>query len=203
MLEDFNTKLNFQGTQSNSGVLHYWTNDKIKTGRGAGPNRSPEDHPQPDHPGRHLEVRGHPHLRLQLLRHRLWSNNDGVFNAAPQGGRDADVYWDADGTLHGSYWDFAQNGKIDQWRLDASYFFNSGATSHELKFGGGFREQENLSSTVWPGNKMVYSCELFRLRRHLGQHRLRASSGATSRCRSPRPTSRPGCRTPSPWTAGR
>src|SRR5215210_2225694 len=41
-LEDLNTKLNFQAGQSNSGVLHYWTNDKLKFGRGASPARAPE-----------------------------------------------------------------------------------------------------------------------------------------------------------------
>ncbi|MCP3964331.1 MAG: hypothetical protein GY719_41415 [bacterium] len=161
MLEDFNTKLNFQGTQSNSGVLHFWTNDKLKSGRGAGPNRSPETTHNQITPADIWKFEDTHIFGSNFFVTGLWSNNDGVFNAAPQGGRDADVFWDAGGVLHGSYWDFAQNGVIDQWRVDASYFFNTGGASHELKFGGGFREQENLSSTVWPGNKMVYSCEFF------------------------------------------
>src|SRR6185295_18859091 len=33
-LEDYNSKLNFQMGSQNSGVLHYWTNDKLKFGRG-------------------------------------------------------------------------------------------------------------------------------------------------------------------------
>src|SRR4051812_30773226 len=37
-LEDYNFKLNFQTGPANSGVLHYWTNDKLKEGRGAGPD---------------------------------------------------------------------------------------------------------------------------------------------------------------------
>ncbi len=161
MLEDFNTKLNFQGTQANSGVLHFWTNDKLKSGRGAGPNRSPETTHNQITPADIWKFEDTHIFGSNFFVTGLWSNNDGVFNAAPQGGRDADVYWDADGVLHGSYWDFAQNGVVDQWRVDASYFFNTGGASHELKFGGGFREQENQSSTVWPGNKMVYSCEFF------------------------------------------
>ena len=41
-LEDFNSKLNFQLGPSNSGVLGYWTNDKLKFGRGDGPDHAPE-----------------------------------------------------------------------------------------------------------------------------------------------------------------
>ncbi len=161
MLEDFNTKLNFQGSQANSGVLHFWTNDKLKNGRGAGPSKTPEATHNQITPADIWKFEDTHIFGSNFFVTGLWSNNDGIFNAAPQGGRDADVFWDADGVLHGSYWDFAQHGVVDQWRIDASYFFNTGATSHELKFGGGFREQENESSTVWPGNKLVYSCENF------------------------------------------
>lgn len=161
-LEDFNTKLNFQASDANSGVLHYWTNDKLKNGRGAGPQRMPETTHNQITPADIWKFEDTHIFSSNFFVTGLWSNNDGVFNAAPQGGRDADVYWDEDGILHGSYWDFAQNGVIDQGRLDASYFFNAGnGASHELKFGGGFRSQENTSGTVWPGNKMVYSCEFF------------------------------------------
>ena len=160
-LEDFNTKLNFQASENNSGVLHYWTNDKLKTGRGAGPQRQPETTHNQITPADIWKLEDTHIFNSNFFITGLWSTNDGVFNAAPQGGRDADVFWDADGVLHGSYWDFSQNGIVDQGRLDASYFFNSGSTSHELKFGGGFRSQENTSGTVWPRGKMVYSCEFF------------------------------------------
>ena len=161
MLEDLNTKLNFQASDSNSGVLHYWTNDKLKNGRGAGPQRQPETTHNQITPADIWKLENTHIFSSNFFITGLWSQNDGVFNAAPQGGRDADVYWDADGVLHGSYWDFAQNGLIEQGRLDASYFFNSGGASHELKFGGSFRTQENDSGTVWPGGKMVYDCEFF------------------------------------------
>ncbi len=160
-LEDFNTKLNVQVTPANSGVVHYWTNDKIKDGRGAGPNRSPETTHDQITPADIWKLENSHVFGANLFVTGLWSTNDGVFNAAPKGGRDADIYWDDAGVLHGSYWDFAQNATIEQWRLDASYFFNAGGASHELKFGGGFREQETASSTVWPGHKVVYSCQFF------------------------------------------
>jgi hypothetical protein len=161
MLEDFNSKLNIQASDANSGVLHYWTNDKLKNGRGAGPQREPETTHDQITPADIWKLEDTHIFSSNFFLTGLWSNNDGVFNAAPKGGRDADAYWDADGVLHGSYWDFAQNAVIDQWKLDASYFFNTGGASHELKFGGGFRSQENTSSTVWPKGRLVYDCEFF------------------------------------------
>ena len=68
-LEDYNYKLNFQTGQNDSGVLHYWTNDKLKFGRGAGPDRAPGDDPRSDHAAGHLQGRGHPHRRA-----RTWSS---------------------------------------------------------------------------------------------------------------------------------
>ena len=59
----------------------------------------------------------------------------------------------------GSSYDFKQDATIDQERLDASYFFNTGSAGHELKFGGSFREQENDSGTVWPHGNRVFSGE--------------------------------------------
>lgn len=160
-LEDFNSKLNFQASPSNSGVLHYWTNDKIKTGRGAGPTRTPESTHNQITPADIWKVEDTHLFGQNFFVTGLYSTNDGVFNAAPQGGRDADVFIDEDGTVNGSYWDFAQNAVIDQARVDASYFFNTGDTSHELKFGAGFRSQENDSGTVWPRGRVVQACESF------------------------------------------
>ena len=160
-LEDFNTKLSFQASKSNSGEVHYWTNDKIKTGRGAGPDRAPETTHNQITPADIWKLEDTHLFSSNFFVTGLWSNNDGVFNAAPEGGRDADIFRGDDGILRGSYWDFAQRGMVDQGRLDASYFFNTGDTGHELKFGGGFRTQENTSGTVWPRGKYVFSCEYF------------------------------------------
>ena len=158
-LEDFNTKLNFQAGQSNSGVLHYWNNDKLKFGRGAGPARAPETTLDQTTPQDIFKIEDTWLPTSDLVLTGLWARDDGLFTLSPQGPLDADMYTDANGVLRGSNADFTQEAVIDQARLDGSYFFDAGASNNELKFGAGFREQENHSVSLWPRGKFVVSGE--------------------------------------------
>jgi hypothetical protein len=159
-LEDYNAKLNFQTGQNNSGVLHYWTNDKIKVGRGAGPDRAPETTHDQTTPQTIYKAEDTFLPSANWAITGLWSRETGKFTLAPQGGLNADAIIDADGVRRGTDYDFTQDATIDQERLDTSYFFNTGSAGNELKFGGSFREQENHSGTVWPRGKIVISGEL-------------------------------------------
>ncbi len=152
-LEDFNTKLNFQAGQEVSGVLHYWTNDKLKFGRGAGPTRVPESTHDQTTPQDIYKAEATWIPTSSLFLTGLWSRDDGIFTLTPQGGLDADIFTDEAGVRRGTNYDFDQDAIIDQARLDGSYFFAAGGTNNELKFGAGFREQENHSGTVWPRSK--------------------------------------------------
>jgi hypothetical protein len=162
-LEDFNSKLNFQTGQQNSGVLHYWTNDKLKFGRGAGPTRAPEATHDQTTPQSIYKVEDTFLPSANLVLTGLWSRDDGKFTLTPKGGLDADRYRDADGVLRGTNYDFDQDATIDQARGDANYFFDAGESHNELKFGGSFRDQENHSGTVWPRGKFVISGEFLGL----------------------------------------
>jgi hypothetical protein len=162
-LHDANFKLNFQAGPSNSGVLHYWNNDKLKFGRGAGPNRAPETTldqttPQETYKGEDTWV-ATPNLVLTAL----YSHNPGKFTLSPEGGLDADIFVDSHNVRRGTWFDFKQDATIDQGRADASYFFDTGSVSHQLKFGGSYRDQENHSGTVWPHGKIVWAGNLFGL----------------------------------------
>ncbi len=152
-LEDFNTKLNFQAGQQVSGVLHYWTNDKLKFGRGSGPTRAPESTHDQTTPQDIYKVEATWLPTSNLYLNALWGRDEGDFTLAPQGGLDADIVTDEGGVRRGTNYDFAQEAVIDQGRVDGSYFFSAGPTNNELKFGAGFREQENFSGTVWPRSK--------------------------------------------------
>ncbi|HEY0514983.1 MAG TPA: TonB-dependent receptor [Thermoanaerobaculia bacterium] len=155
-LEDYNTKLNFQTGQNNSGVLHYWTNDKIKIGRGAGPTVAPEATHNQTTPQKIYKAEDTFLVSSSWTITGLWSRDTGKFTLTPQGGLTPFAYIDADGVHRGTDYDFKQDATIDQERLDTSYFFNTGAAGHELKFGGSFREQANNSGTVWPhGNRVI------------------------------------------------
>jgi hypothetical protein len=160
-LEDFNSKLNFQIGQQNSGVLHYWTNDKLKFGRGAGPTRAPAATHNQTTPQDIYKIEDTYIPSADLVLTALWSRDDGKFTLTPQGGLNADRFRDANGVLRGTNYDFTQDATIDQAKLDGSYFFDAGTTHNELKFGGSFRDQENHSGTVWPRGKFVISGEWY------------------------------------------
>jgi hypothetical protein len=159
-LRDFNSKLNFQLGQPNSGVLHYWTNDKLKSGRDAGPTHAPESTLDQTTPQTIYKAEDSQIFSSSFVLTALGSRNPGKFTLTPKGGLDAFIHRDADGVLRGSNFDFKQDATIQQERLDGSYFFNAGKTSNELRFGGSYRTQENTSGTIWPGGQIVTSCAL-------------------------------------------
>lgn len=156
-LEDLNAKLNFQFDQ-NSGVAHYWTNDKLKFGRVISFLGNPlreSTHDQTT-PADIYKLEDTHIFGSNFVLTGLYSRNEGKFTLSPKGGLDADVFTDENGILHGSSFDFAQDATIEQTRVDANTFFTTGSASHELKFGGSFREQENSSITVWPRGRNVF-----------------------------------------------
>ena len=158
-LEDYNFKLNFQAGQADSGVLHYWTNDKLKFGRGAGPDREPGATHDQTTPQDIYKVEDTFLVSSNWSLTGLWARDTGKFTLAPEAGLEPHIFIDADGIYRGTDYDFKQDATIDQERLDTSYFFNTGAVGHELKFGGSFRDQSNTSGTVWPHGNRVYSAD--------------------------------------------
>ncbi len=117
-LEDLNTKLNFQAGTRNSGVLHYWTNDKLKFGRGASPTRAPETTYNQTTPQDIYKLEDTFIAASNFYITGLFARDDGIFTLTPQGGLDADIFRDANGVLRGTNSDFAQTAIIDQARLD-------------------------------------------------------------------------------------
>src|SRR6185369_11160010 len=156
-LKDFNSKLNFQLGSQDSGVLHYWKNDKLKFGRGASPTRAPETTWNQTTPADFYKAEDTFIPSSDFFVTGLYSHNPGKFTLTPKGGLNADIYRDDAGVLHGTYVDFAQTATINQARADANYFFDLGAVHNELKFGGSYRDQENHSGSTWPGGKEVIS----------------------------------------------
>ncbi|HEY0553046.1 MAG TPA: TonB-dependent receptor [Thermoanaerobaculia bacterium] len=162
-LEDYNYKLNFQTGQSNSGVLHYWTNNKLKFGRGAGPDREPGTTHDQTTPQDIYKVEDTFLASSNWSITGLWSRDTGKFTLTPEAGFGPPDIIDADGVHRGTDYDFKQDATIDQGRLDTSYFFNTAGAGHELKFGGSFREQANTSGTTWPHGNRVFAGSLIGL----------------------------------------
>ncbi|HEY6321434.1 MAG TPA: hypothetical protein VJA16_07745, partial [Thermoanaerobaculia bacterium] len=157
-LKDFNSKLNFQATDKDSGVVHYWTNNKLKEGRNAGPTREAPTTWNQTTPSKIWKLEDTYLASQNLYFTSLWSNNDGGFTLTPQGGLTPFIYLDQNGVLQGTFLDFQQKAIIQQERLDGNVFFNTGAASNELKFGGSYRHQDNRSGTIWPHGYEVINC---------------------------------------------
>jgi hypothetical protein len=158
-LKDFNSKLNFQASDKDSGVLHYWTNNKLKQGRNAGPTREAPTTWNQTTPSKIWKLEDTYLVGKNLYFTGLWSNNDGGFTLTPQGGLGPFIFQDPAGTFEGTFLDFKQTAIIQQERLDGNLYFNTGTASNELKFGGSYRHQDNRSSTVWPHGYEVIACQ--------------------------------------------
>ncbi|HLX07336.1 MAG TPA: carboxypeptidase regulatory-like domain-containing protein [Thermoanaerobaculia bacterium] len=158
-LKDFNSKVDFQAGDADSGVIHYWTNNKLKEGRDAGPGFAPAATFNQTTPSKFLKLEDTYLLGKDFYITGLWSNDSGGFTLAPQGGPSPFIFIDPTGTITGTNLDFKQTAIIQQERLSGSYFFNTGKASNELKFGGSYRHQDNRSSTTWPHGYEVQSCE--------------------------------------------
>ncbi len=157
-LKDINAKFNFQATPQDSGVIHWWTDDKIKDGRNAGPGFAPAATWDQTTPSYIWKLEDTYLLSQNLYMTGMWSNNDGRFTLTPQGGLGPFSYIDDNGTIQGTYLQFKQSAIIQQERFDGNYFFYTGAATNELKFGGGYRHQDNVSATIWPHGYQVISC---------------------------------------------
>jgi len=93
LLKDFNTKLNFQAGAADSGVLHYWTNNKLKNGRNAGPDTAPESTLDQTTPSKIWKLEDSVLLGQNLTFTGLWSNNKGAFTLTPKGGLDGFIFF--------------------------------------------------------------------------------------------------------------
>lgn len=159
VLKDYNFKLNGQLGAANSAVAHFWTNDKLKYGRVftfLGFPLEAATHDQTT-PSDIWKLEDSHQFGSSLILTGLWSRDKGDFTLAPKGGLNTPMFTDSDNILHGTSFDFKQNAVIEQERLDGNYFATTGNVNHELKFGAGFRDQENHSVTVWPqGHNVNY-----------------------------------------------
>ena len=152
VLENIAYKVNAQITDANSFVYTKNEGDKIKFGRGAGANRPPETTWNQDGPSPLQKAEDTHVFNSKFFLTAQWSEMLGGFNLEPQGGRDAQGWQDIGGIFHGSFYWLENERPSERVKLDGSYFFASGSTSHELKFGYSYRTAEEQSLYGAPGN---------------------------------------------------
>lgn len=156
-LETANLKLNAQITPSNSATAFGLQSDKVKLGRNASPTRPQEttwnqskfgDDPTA------AKIEDTHIFSSNFYLTGLYSLVNGGFQLVPQGGVEASTLPAHRGTgsiWHNTFYLYQTGRPQDQYKLDASSFFNTGSLSHELKYGAGLRVAEVDSLTRWPG----------------------------------------------------
>jgi len=156
ILRNTSLKLNAQPSGSNSAVASWNVGDKNKFGRGAGPSR-----PAPST----WDQRG-PTDIYKFEDTHVFNNNfyltgqyskvQGGFSLTTKAGAGPnapETVWDDSGLWATNYQSGFSQRPAEETRLDASYFFNTGSQSHELKFGGRNRDFETSSPFAWPGGR--------------------------------------------------
>jgi hypothetical protein len=151
-LENFNAKLNAQLFSSNSATGFFTRGEKIKTGRNVGTTRPPETAWNQGGPTDIWKFEDTHIFSPSFYLTGLYSKVEGGFFLTPAGGRDVDMYSDADGVYHRSYYHYETTRPQEQYRLDGSSFLSTGAIDHELRYGFGYREALVDSLLAWPGS---------------------------------------------------
>jgi hypothetical protein len=154
-LWNYNGKFNGQITSQNAGFLGYVYSNKTVDHRGIGPKRPVETSYNQTGPGWQYTLEDTQTLNPSLyLTGRIGSISNG-YHLSPVGGRDTNMYYDEDGTPHGSYWPYDQSMPQRQANLEGAKFFNLGNMNHELKFGFGYRRTPVSSYSAAPGDQVV------------------------------------------------
>lgn len=164
-LESYAAKLNAQLGQSNSATVFYHFGDKVKIGRNAGPNRPAPTTWDQTGPTDIYKVEDTQIFSSAFYLTGMLSHVGGGFQFAPQGGgigdpsfpnvtRTPELVW------QNSFQLYRTDRPQDQVKADGNYFFNTGAASHELRFGVGYRDILVDSFSSWPGQQLVGLADL-------------------------------------------
>lgn len=162
-LETMNVKLNAQIAANNSATGFALNSDKVKIGRNAGPTR-----PQPTtwNQGKFgpeptaWKIEDTHIFSSNFYLTGLYSKVNGGFELVPQGGfadNGPTSYLDETSTWQNTFLLNQTERPQEQYKADASSFFNTGSLSHELKFGAGYREAQVTSLTRWGGLGVLYN----------------------------------------------
>jgi len=153
-LETANLKFNAQIAPSNSATAFFLNSDKVKIGRNAGPFR-------PQETTWNQAKFGDEPTAAKLEDTHIFSSNfyltglysivNGGFELVPQGGTDVSAGLDPSGVWHNTFELIQTSRPQEQFKADASSFFNTGSLAHELKFGAGYRTAEVTTLSTWGG----------------------------------------------------
>jgi len=166
-LTDYNGKINAQILASNSFAGSYTKGEKIKVGRSVSPTRPPDTGHYQNGPTDIWKLEDTQIFGSSFYVTGLVSHAKNVFNLIPNNGvgcktaecglDSAPPYQDPSLVFHRSYYTYLTERPQDQYRADASTFFNTGSMNHELKFGFGYRKAAVSSFTAYTNtNEFIF-----------------------------------------------
>lgn len=159
-IENFAAKINAQITPSNSLTAFYHLGDKTKDGRDAGPTRPRETTFQQSGPTSVYKIEDTHLFTDQFFLSGMASYVDSVFTLDPIGGGIGDlgfpnVVRDEEGIWRNSFVFIDTDRPQKQARLEGNAHAQIGGSSHELRFGAGYRQVEGNSFSTWPGQQLI------------------------------------------------
>jgi hypothetical protein len=161
ILENTAFKFNWQIVSANSFVGSWNNGDKKKFGRNAGSTRPQETTWDQRGPTAIYKFEDTHVFSSSFFLGGTYGKVDGGFSltskaciAAGGCANAPETLWDNNGVWRRSYQSGPSSRPSEEYKLDGSYFFNTGGSSHELKFGGRLRNFEQLSTFAWPGRNL-------------------------------------------------
>ncbi len=157
ILENTSLKANAQFTQANSFVASWNNGDKQKFGRGAGTTRPDATTWNQRGPTAFYRFEDTHVFSSNFFLTGTYALGDTGFALAAKAGvgpGNPESWRRSDGVWQDNYQSGSASAPTEEFKADASYFFNTGNTNHELKVGGRFRSYETQSAFLWPGRNI-------------------------------------------------
>jgi hypothetical protein len=159
-LINWTAKINAQPLANNNASLYYMFSDKTVNARDLSATRPPETARRQSGPGWVAKLEDTHVFSNNFVLTGLAARVDSGYLQDPRGGMDIEPVWVNTAGLnggmargwHNTYRRSEQILEQNNYRADASAFFQTGAIPHEVKFGAGYRDQNTEWWVIWPGN---------------------------------------------------
>jgi hypothetical protein len=152
-------KLTAQPLENNNGSVYFMWNDKTVNARGLEATRPPETARRQSGPGWVAKLEDTHVFSNSFVLTGMYAKVDSGYKQEPRGGMDTEPFWinteGIDGFTrgwHNTYSMSEQTLEQNNYRADASTFFQTGTIGHEVKVGAGYRDQNTEWWVIWPGN---------------------------------------------------
>ncbi len=158
VLENTAFKFNASLSGSNSAQGSWNNGDKQKFGRNASPTRPQATAWNQRGPSAIIKFEDTHVFSSNFFLGGTWAKVDGGFGltciaCAGAGSLEAtpETSWTADGVWQNSFLSGNSSRPSEEIKVDGNYFFNTGSTNHEIKFGARERNFETVSNFNWAG----------------------------------------------------